>query len=148
MQEIVKTEYKGIEIVYHEDDAKWRYELNGKERSSDRLDSAKKAIDIQPKDKTDFIPQPAILLSWRENEVVTVTSLAESDKYTSRDACYWAKNSQGKRIKVESTRLYSAGLANEQLLREAVELDKEASILNKKAEAKRKEMSPFNPKEA
>lgn len=142
----IKTEYKGVEIVYHEDDSKWRYELHGKERSSERLDSAKKAIDTQPKEKTDFTPQPAILLSWRDNEVVTVTSLAESSKYASGDVYYWTKNSKGKRNKEAGNRLYSAGPANEQLLREATALDKEAALLNKKAEAKRGEMARFVPK--
>jgi hypothetical protein len=141
----ITTTYKDIEIAYDENSDKWRFELHGKERSSETLASAKSAINKTPKEKSDFVPQPAILLTYSGSEIVTVTSQAEEVGYD-KTIQYWIKDAKGKRSKESITKLYSPGPANQVLLNEAKALDKEAQILRKKAEYKLKEMSPFYPK--
>ena len=141
----VSTTYKGVEIAYHEDDNKWRYELHGKERSAETLTNAKKSIDTQPKEKTDFTPQQALLINYRGMQVVTVTSVADPGKYARNIVEYWVKSKEG-RTKEYATKLFATGPANEQIFREAQALDLEATSLENKANAKRKEMAPFTPK--
>lgn len=138
----ISMKYKGIEIEYCEDDNKWHFEFRGKERVMETLANAKKCIDTQPKEKVDFIPQSALLVGPYNSEVVTVTSESAYLDYYQKTQ-FWIKDSKGRRSKESSSRLYSNSPANQQLLREAKSLDKEAELFNKKAEAKRKEMAPF-----
>lgn len=45
MNEPIKTTYEGIEITYLEDPNKWRFTVNGRERSTESLVKARESID-------------------------------------------------------------------------------------------------------
>jgi hypothetical protein len=138
-EQTLTATHQGVEIEYDEYKDRWTFELHGKERVAESLANAKKAIDApDPKEKATFVSKKALLVhSYRGVQVVTVTSEAADS------GNFWVVNSKGARSKEGGSALMAYGPANVRLYKESAALDAEASLLSKKAQHKRKEMSPF-----
>lgn len=89
MSEKIQITYDGVEITYVESTNKWNFELRGRERNVDSLQTAKEAIDKpEPVKKKPFTRVPAFILenlysSTAKFVPVEVTSIAERQPYSS-----------------------------------------------------------------
>lgn len=79
MTEALKVTYSDIEVTYDEKDNVWRFELRGRQRSSESLSKAKDAIDAPaPTDKKPFTRIKAYIESYASGfNPCEVTSIAE-----------------------------------------------------------------------
>lgn len=128
-----KITYGDIEIVYDEEKNRWRFTLDGRERSAEMLTNAKKAIDApERKTKKAFEPiQAWIIRVWGGGrQLVTITSVAERVRY-SRGTEVWVKKG-GKREKVSLGSLYADTPQNFATFAEIDALEKEIEALQKK----------------
>jgi hypothetical protein len=113
----MKETYSNIDITYDESANRWRFELRGRERSSESLKKAKEAIDRpanDPSEKPAFIPQQAYYRDCGSAVygVVTVTSMAEN-RYNTQE--YWIIGSKSRR-KVASHNLFNVSPENTALV--------------------------------
>ena len=64
MSEQVKVTYEGIEIVLDEDNNRWYWTQDGRDRSAETLANAKKAIDTPAKERK---PKFEPITAWRKD---------------------------------------------------------------------------------
>jgi hypothetical protein len=129
----IKTTYKGVEVIYAEQDDRWLFTIDGRDRSAETLTNAKCAIDAPPPaNKRPFKKIEAYKRkpSYSHSdgfEAVVITGIAES-KYGTKYA--WVSNPTGrqKREKVALSELYARTTANGEtikaLLASQQEIDK------------------------
>lgn len=141
--------HQGIEIVYRESDNRWVFTLRGRERSAESLANAKAAIDKpEPKKKSDkFTPVEAWFDGHRwggrgEWKKVTVTSIAESYVRVSDCGDVWIKDGK-ERSKQSADRIYPVGEANDAIIEQLRNLDKEKADLEERIAATKDKLKPF-----
>jgi hypothetical protein len=145
-QQALTTDYAGITITYDENRARWSFTTNGKERSASTLKLAKKAIDEVPKVKragfTKF--QAHLVSSWRERQVVWVTSIAEASGGYKSETEVWiigdepkrfGKGTEPRRSKQSLSSLYEITTENEQRWEQIAALDARAKELTDQQDA-------------
>jgi hypothetical protein len=143
-EEIVKTTYSGVEIVYWESDNKWRFTLRGRERSAETLLNAKAAIDKPaPEEKAKpFEKVNAIKCNSYDTIYGQVTSIAEKNRYSSQTEVWFTSEKLGRRKEALSD-LREDTPENRALLAEAAKIAKEAASLDKKASEIKARLTPL-----
>ena len=140
----MKETYKGVEIVYSEENNRFEFELRGKERFASSLKLAKEAIDkpvAGPAGKK-FNPVRALHCSYSGVRPGTITSIAEPGYRSSQQV--WFVTDEGKsRSKESLSQMCEESKPNLTLYAKSKALDKEAETLRKKAEAMRNSMKPI-----
>jgi pyocin large subunit-like protein len=131
MNEPLKVMHDGIEIRYVEGEDVWRFELRGRERSSESLAKAKEAIDKpEPKERKPFTRFKAYRSSYGERYVVVeVTSFADTPFWSGTQ--YWVTGDK-KREKVSHRNLYPVNEHNTPLVEQIAELSKQVDELQDK----------------
>lgn len=140
----LKTTHEGIEIAYDEAKSMFVFELRGRERMSATLIDAKEAIDKEPaqKRKQQFPRFDAYNNNYRDDsfEVVTVTSIADPERYNNGMVRFWVSDRKGNRSKESSDSLYPVSEENTKIIKLWAEitarirkLEKERSEIFKKA---------------
>jgi len=148
MADKMTVTYHDVSIEYREDNDRWYYELDGRERSAESLANAKKAIDATPKPKKTFKPFQAYLLRYgAELQVVTVTSQASETDSWDNSFDFWV-TIEGKRRKESGRRLYCINDKNDGLMAESAALDKEIKRLTAQREAVLKKLEHIAALEA
>ena len=114
--------HRGIEITLDEGSNRWRYTFKGRERSSDTLALARKAIDNPPaRPVREFKPCQALYafsFSRETFRTVTVSSICENER---RGGGYAWIEHDGTRSRVDHSRLFERSEENLKLI-ETVEL--------------------------
>ena len=130
----LKSVYCGIEITYDEEANCWRFTKNGRDRSADTLQNAKKAILYKdPADKPAFTAVNAYCKPEYRNEyrLVKVTSVAERS-YGEPE--YWISYGNGvrnERQKIEGHKLFEASKANEATIAKMKAIEEQIEGLHK-----------------
>lgn len=147
MSDAIKTEYRGVEIVYLEDPNRWRFTANGRERSAESLVKAREAIDralddVKAKKEKPWEPFDAIFNASTYNGSadylkVKVTSVAEERSYSGPQV--WISNN-GKRSKEALSRLFKDCPENEALIAEMVRLQAEREAIDEQMSKARGQM--------
>jgi hypothetical protein len=140
----MKETYKGVEIVYSEENSRFEFELRGRERFASSMKLAKEAIDkpvAGPAGKK-FNPVRALLRRYdRGVHPGTITSIAESSY---RPQQVWFVRDENKSRSMESlSDMCEESEFNLKLLAELEALAKEADSLRRKKEAKSNSMKPI-----
>jgi len=128
---MITENYRDIEIVLLEEENKWRFTANGRERTAPTLPKAREFIDnaldaVNSRREKPWEPFQAYRRRGYHSEefdVVTVTSLAERGRWKNVDE-YWIKGKNG-RDKVSVDDLYALSEANTALIKRIAELDAE-----------------------
>lgn len=129
--------YGGVEIKYDEKDNRWKFELRGRERSSESLAKAKEAVDApEPKDKKDKFNRVAAFRFgfYNDNAIVgEVTSLAEKRSSYSRQEVWFVTGTS--RSKESGSKVYPSTVENNALLAEWVVLKQQNTEILEKMSA-------------
>lgn len=161
---MITETYRDVEIVLLEDENKWRFTANGRERSAPSLPKAREYIDnaldeVKSKKAKVWEPFEAYHKSGYSTdsfEKVTVTSEAESDRYSNRRQ-YWINNKnkdhrghkEKGRSKVSATELYAITPDNDKLIAQLAVLSKESEQLEEKIRSTAAKVKQITvPKEA
>lgn len=131
MTEPIKSNYRDVEIIYLEDPNKWRFTVNGRERSTESLAKAResidRALDDVKKGKAWEPFEAYFCRGYSSNNFrkVKVTSMAET-RYGKPD--FWI-NDNGQRSKESASSLYKVSAKNDALIAELQRLQKESEAL-------------------
>lgn len=130
MTEQIKVTYGGVEIVYVERENRWRFELRGRERSSESLEKAKEAIDRpEPQEKKPFTRVSAWVSKYSGFEKVEVTSIAEGGYGHTRVWTVGTGGRRGKERSKESASLCYPSPENDEKVAKWLELSKQIDSL-------------------
>jgi predicted mannosyl-3-phosphoglycerate phosphatase (HAD superfamily) len=151
---MITETYRDIEITLLEEENKWRFTANGRERSAPTLPKAREYIDnaldeITTKKVKPWQPFDAYLCRYSDSKfrLVTVTSRAERNRYSSRVDFWITEN--GSRSKVDGDYLYAKTPKNDKLIADYHQLVKELEALEEKvSEAKGRIQHITIPKDA
>lgn len=132
MSELIKHTYRDVEIIYVEREDHWNFTVNGRERNLESLAKAKESIDRSldyERKERPWKPFEAYLQRYSSDdfEKVTITSQAESSRYSGSQSFWVSKNRNGKKERSKESQhdLYAATAENEQKIARWRELDKE-----------------------
>jgi hypothetical protein len=146
MSEPIKVTYGGVEITYLEREDKWRFELRGRERSSESLAKAKEAIDRpDPPEKKPFKRISAWVNKYSGFAKVEVTSIAESSYghtqvWVTGTGTGWR---HGKERSKESASMVYPSPQNDAKVEEWMALSKQIDTLRERQVKLVKEMKPL-----
>lgn len=129
---VIKDTYREVEIILLEDENKWRFTANGRERTAPTLPKAREYIDnaldaVKGKKEKQWEPIPA----WKSAPFdkqkftrVTITALAEGRRYSGPEV--WVKSDvDGKRSKEDLNLLFADTDANAEAIRRIQQLESE-----------------------
>jgi len=123
--------YRDVEVVYLIDENKWRFTVNGRERTAETLSKARESIDRSLSNVSQKKEQ-----AWKPFEVwhrerygdgfkkVLLTSVAEGRSRWDKSAYAWISNN-GKRSKEPMSLLFSIDEHNNALVEKIVSLEAE-----------------------
>lgn len=128
---MIQETYRDITVTLLEDENKWQFEVNGRERTAPTLPKAREFIDnaldrVATKKEKPWEPFDAYYNKrWAgssEYELIKVTSVAESPSY--RGPSVWV-NRNGKREKQELSDLYDTSPENQEAIVKIGKLNRE-----------------------
>lgn len=116
MSDNIAIVYNNVEIIYDENDNVWRFELRGRQRSTESLAKAKEAIDKPlPVGKKKFERFSAYLARHDSGfKIVEVTSIADGPSWRNKTEVWITFD--GNRQKVGLDDLYAVTPENEALI--------------------------------
>lgn len=134
MSNELKTTYNGVEIVYDEQENKFKFEFRGRERAVESLSNAKKMIDSpEPGEKPAFTKTPAWLMEYYSGDPkkVEVTAIAEKGCYD-RGINLWIRFDDAKRRKTSLNSVFLFNPRNTAIVEEIIRTGKAIEELSKK----------------
>jgi len=131
------TTHGGIVITYDEQQSKFLFTVNGREKSAATLKEAKEKIDTQPKKPKKSFERIECWMgdAWSSKfERVTVTAIAEGLDYE-KNPQVWISNPDpkafSKRSKVSVTKIFPCNAVNDVQVEEVAELRRRMEELRK-----------------
>lgn len=140
MSDNFKTTHRGVEIVYLEDENKWRYTVNGRERSAVGLAKARANINkaLESVQTAKWEPFDAFLYNYDSYERVKVTAIAEGGRWRGAENAWIERD--GRRERASTGMLFKASDENAALLADILRMRAEAAALEDAAEAAYKKL--------
>jgi len=133
---MISETYREIEITLLEEENKWRFTANGRERTAPSLPKAKEYIDnaldeIRTNKVKPWQPFEAYHCRYSDTtfNLVTITSQAEGSRYSPRSDRYFWATQNGKRSKLDGDYLYAKTPENDKLIADYAALNRELEAL-------------------
>lgn len=139
---MISETYREIEIVLLENENKWRFTANGRERTAPTLPAAREAIDKALKAETKWEPVDAYFTSYNSSGPVRVTITSEAGGHHGNYRQFWISNN-GKRSKESEGVLYAITPENDALFARIVELVKQQKALREQEKELLQQLRPI-----